>query len=431
MLGPAQFYVLNVSGTALVPATYLLGANGQPLVNPNTSPDTVHRYSSVFFNSDGSIINNANPNNYLVVPLNSSLQSVASFAAEVRALGLVEGPMAAAGMMVGAYIRRGPQDFQRTYEDIDGNLVRGGETVPAFRDATSFLLGVGAVASGFDSETATRIGGIYNSITPNTNTSGTWGADPRNEQSTLGGGIFFQQNRDAINALRPRTELLPDGSIRLTSLDGSETIFSSSSGGADAYFDRYDPMGRRIQHEHVASRGGGDVVDDFSHYSNGVLASRETTTVSASGTLIDSSKADTNGDGRWDRDCVYNPDGSNELSLLGYTPSGTQYVAEEIDTAPNGTIVDTTYTANPTTGVTTPGTTTVSTPNRPGSATSTTTITGAAIGSIFGSSIGQALGGTNAFTRVAAGSMLSTALGTVGGAFDLYFNDTRINISPR
>jgi hypothetical protein len=58
-----------------------------------------------------------------------------------------------------------------------------------------------------------------------------------------------------------------------------------------------------------------------------------------------------------------------------------------------------------------------------------TLITGAAIGSIFGSSIGQALGGSNAFARVAAGSMLSTALGTVGGAFDLYFNDTTGNLS--
>jgi hypothetical protein len=73
--------------------------------------------------------------------------------------------------------------------------------------------------------------------------------------------------------------------------------------------------------------------------------------------------------------------------------------------------------------------TTVTVQNSTTSSQPTTTITGSAIGSIFGSSIGQALAGQNAFTRVAAGSMLSTALSSVGGAFDLYFNDTTGNLS--
>jgi hypothetical protein len=125
------------------------------------------------------------------------------------------------------------------------------------------------------------------------------------------------------------------------------------------------------------------------------------------------------------------------LSVYGYTGASVQYLQSQTTIVPNGTVIHT--------GSQVPNSATadvsIEVPNTPmtvagpGSAgptpqpTPTTTITGAAIGSIFGSSIGQALAGQNAFTRVAAGSMLSTALGTVGSAFDLYFNDTSGNLS--
>jgi hypothetical protein len=52
-----------------------------------------------------------------------------------------------------------------------------------------------------------------------------------------------------------------------------------------------------------------------------------------------------------------------------------------------------------------------------------TGLTGAQIGEVFGSSIGQALGGKNAFAKIAAGAALSTVGGTLGKTIDLYFDD--------
>jgi Lipase (class 3) len=133
-------------------------------------------------------------------------------------------------------------------------------------------------------------------------------------------------------------------------------------------------------------------------------------------------KEDVDGDGRWDSDCKYNSDGGSDLQLLGYSATGKQYVAEEIATIADGTVIDTTYTVNPTSGETTASTTNVTLPGKT-AATPATTFGAADIGSIFGSSIGQALGGKNAFAKIATGAALSTIGGTLGQTMDLYFDD--------
>jgi hypothetical protein len=102
-----------------------------------------------------------------------------------------------------------------------------------------------------------------------------------------------------------------------------------------------------------------------------------------------------------------------------YGPNG---IARTDIITSDGTEVTTTYTTNPTTGETTSWTPTVTLPGKTASAPPTG-LTGAQIGEVFGSSIGQALGGKNAFAKIAAGAALSTVGGTLGKTIDLYFDD--------
>ena len=66
----APFYVKN-TGKRLVPAKFLVGADGQYVVNPNRTLNTISSDDNHYFNADGSEIRNANPDNYLVVPYNN------------------------------------------------------------------------------------------------------------------------------------------------------------------------------------------------------------------------------------------------------------------------------------------------------------------------------------------------------------------------
>jgi hypothetical protein len=68
----APFYVKNTDNK-LVPATFLVGPNGQYVSNPNRTLNTINPRNNHYFNADGSEIANANPGNYLVVPYNYTL----------------------------------------------------------------------------------------------------------------------------------------------------------------------------------------------------------------------------------------------------------------------------------------------------------------------------------------------------------------------
>ena len=70
----AQFYVKDANGN-LVPAKFLSGCDGNYVVNPNTTQNTVNSYDNQYFNSDGSLITNANQSNYIVVPVNYSVNT--------------------------------------------------------------------------------------------------------------------------------------------------------------------------------------------------------------------------------------------------------------------------------------------------------------------------------------------------------------------
>ena len=61
----ASFYVLD-SNKNLVPAKFLLGLDGSFVVNPNTQLNTVSTKDNLYYDATGTLITNANPNNYLV-----------------------------------------------------------------------------------------------------------------------------------------------------------------------------------------------------------------------------------------------------------------------------------------------------------------------------------------------------------------------------
>ena len=120
------FYVKDTKNN-LVPAKFLIGNNGQPVVNPNATLNTVNSYDNQYFNSNGMAILGANPNNYLVVPINYSINTAIQFANTVNETvnynpwpaGYVQGD----AMMIAAFRAGGSQDLQRTYQNSGGVIV--------------------------------------------------------------------------------------------------------------------------------------------------------------------------------------------------------------------------------------------------------------------------------------------------------------------
>ena len=72
----------------LVPAKFLLGLDRQPVVNPNSAPNTVNALDNHYYHADGTEIRDANPHNYLVVPANYSISMASAFAHEAEEQGL-------------------------------------------------------------------------------------------------------------------------------------------------------------------------------------------------------------------------------------------------------------------------------------------------------------------------------------------------------
>ncbi|MGG1948656.1 calcium-binding protein [Trinickia sp. NRRL B-1857] len=195
------FYVKSRSGQ-LVPARFLT-YNGQYISDPNTLTAT----SMPIYTSDGTAVQNANPNGYLIVPADYTIDGALSFANQVAAQ--LNGPgtplapgdvgadgsgnfMAAAGMMTGAFVPNGPQDLQRTYPQSSG--VNPDCFVSAFTDAASFNLGVISEYSGFGQESALLGGGTLNFLHKIVNwkidTSGPDFNTPNNGRSIAAGAAF-------------------------------------------------------------------------------------------------------------------------------------------------------------------------------------------------------------------------------------------------
>ena len=140
----------------LVPAKFLLGLDGEPVPNPNHILNVINKLDNHYFNADGTEIHDANPHNYLVVPVNYSVSMATAFADVLAQVD--EQDLSPTAFMAMAFIPGGSEDLQRTYKNADGSMTFNGKPVPMFQDAASFHLGVVAQLTGYGSALA-EIGG--------------------------------------------------------------------------------------------------------------------------------------------------------------------------------------------------------------------------------------------------------------------------------
>ena len=159
------FYVKDVNYN-LVPATYLT-INGNPVAN--TNPPAVNEpLQTTLYNLDGSLNSDQNPNNYLIVPVNYNIDSAIQAGQAVAALqtgqtpvgGTIALPMQLVAMS--EMFIYGTQDLQRSYEDLNNNIITGGPAVPAFINAASFNLGIVTAAAGLPLSLSAIGGGLFN-----------------------------------------------------------------------------------------------------------------------------------------------------------------------------------------------------------------------------------------------------------------------------
>lgn len=216
----APFYVKSMSNQ-LVPAKFLTDAQGNPIVNPNSTPNTINSRDNQYYTADGTLIDNANPNNYLVAPYNYSLQNAIDFASDVQWVDTVA-PGGGLPMMISGFWGTSSQNIQRAYLNADGTMTYGGSDVPMFQDAASFHLGMVAQLSGYGAAAAQIGGSIYDigaQIMSPLSGPALWANNFRNMNS-IGGGATYVTSQNLTTA----------GSASL----GSATIDSGTSGNTAA-----------------------------------------------------------------------------------------------------------------------------------------------------------------------------------------------------
>jgi hypothetical protein len=102
-MSSAQFYVMNMKDE-LVPAKFLMGLDGNYVINPNSPINNVNTRNNHYYNLDGTEISSqvANPNNYLVVPVNYSIDAALQFANDVNSAASHD--VSPTGMMIGGFV---------------------------------------------------------------------------------------------------------------------------------------------------------------------------------------------------------------------------------------------------------------------------------------------------------------------------------------
>jgi VCBS repeat-containing protein len=222
----SQFYVAYLDANkhiAYAPAKFLTGPDGQPVINPNSTPNTtVNSLNGVYYSdTKGTKINdtvpNPNPGNWLVVPVNYSVNSAIQFANDVNAAGADaataitaaggDGSAAAAAayanglaMMTGAFLPSGSQNLQTTYQNSSGSMTNSGQSVPMFQDAASYSLGIISQLTGYGA-TAAQIGGsilAVRLVASPLGISGTWNNNLRNMNSISAGAAYIQTQNTNI-----------------------------------------------------------------------------------------------------------------------------------------------------------------------------------------------------------------------------------------
>jgi hypothetical protein len=218
----APFYVMNEKDE-LVPAKFLVGPDGQYLTNPNSSLNTINWRATRYFNADGSEIRNANPGNYLVVPYNYTLGHAIQFANDVD--NAASQDVSPTMMMAAAFTGKGSQNLQRTYQNANGTMTYGGDSVPMFQDAASFHLGFVAHRAGYGPTLAQIGGSAYDLFAQPQNwwdgkitLRQAWDNNIRNMNSIAAGDTFANSYVPGPNPFNPG-RLLEQGYVAQSSDD--------------------------------------------------------------------------------------------------------------------------------------------------------------------------------------------------------------------
>lgn len=213
------FYVKDFDGEhpeleKLVPAKFLIGLDGKPVENPNSTLNTINKLDNHYFNADGTEIYEANPHNYLVVPVNYSIYTAMDFAHRInRGDGL---DFNSTELMINAFLPKGGENLQRTYQNVDGCMTQGGKFVPMFQDVASFHLGIVAELSGYGASLA-EIGGSAVEIFSRTSSSN----NDRNMHSIAAGAAYIQSHiHEIAHPLLPMEPVNNEQSITDQSMEG-------------------------------------------------------------------------------------------------------------------------------------------------------------------------------------------------------------------
>ena len=175
----STFYVLSNNGTPV--AAQFLNYNNAYVVDPNQQNVQLNPKLQIYqYNLSGDLVAvaNANPNNYLIVPDNFSVDSAEAYANRIEATlngpsyDIGSGLFTALQEMVLSFAPTMSQDLQRNYDGViwNGN---SGMFVNAFTSAASWYLGFVAQQSGIGTFAAitggglTQLSGLRRSTFPN------------------------------------------------------------------------------------------------------------------------------------------------------------------------------------------------------------------------------------------------------------------------
>ncbi|MGE8162801.1 putative Ig domain-containing protein [Paraburkholderia sp. NPDC080076] len=261
------FYV-KASDNTLVPAKFLTGVDRNYVINPNATPNSVNSRDNHYYDAQGNEIPNANPNNYLVVPINYSIGSAVDFCKDLNAAE--SDVLAPAAMMAAAFVGAGSQNLQRTYVNADGSITYAGSSVPMFQDAASFHLGLVAEISGQGELPAQFFGSVYEitaQIRSPLSSLGVWDNNSRNMNSIAGGANYARRFNVTVGSFTSSmSESTYDPSTFLGAQDLASVVYpfpTLAGPGGDPYQGQRNSLAAVIQAD--ASSSG----QTFSAYFDG------------------------------------------------------------------------------------------------------------------------------------------------------------------
>jgi hypothetical protein len=410
----ADFFVptANPKNIQFIGAKFLTDANGNYVISPNPEQKNYTLYDANH-NPIGT-----NTNGYIIVPANFNIQTAIDFGKSVKQLAVAapNGETSAVDVVVAANVAfiqafrpGGWLDIQTNYNGTQG------DNVSAFRDGASYALGVAGYEAAYSLDQIKLGGGVTNVIQYfrglfkgfSIDLSGEYGNNPRNVLSIEEGykaqqSRIFGQNQDTPD-IQYSESTNTDGLTQTQANLGSATnpIIVTTTINAQnnsAQIALQNPDGSQSQFSAQNGQLAAAVDIDAQNRVAGTL------NISSNGSSV-STTFDTTSQQPWSfRNTVVDPQGrliqvadSPDSGRVGWTDAQVQQFWSQYDS--NGQPV-----GEPTQQVVVP-----TAPGQPPQ-----NLAGVDIGSYLGSTLGQAIGGSNVFAHIAAGTVLSAFLSNVG-----------------